>query len=273
MVAGRANPDHARRGGAHDLRTSARRQDPAMTLLHGFPSSSHDWAKVAPGRWRSATRCCSRPPRVRRVGQAGRPRLLDPRAGRPRRGALGAGGGDRDDHRRARLRGPVDAGAARPPREGALAVDLVAVHLLNGGLYPDLHRPEPVQTALLDPEQGPRISAGMTAEAMADALRPTFAPQFDHAAATAQTSGAPRARRELILHKLIRYMPDRETHGARWVDALENDGRAACLRVGDARPDLGRSHRRADPGADARPPRSPRSRTLPTGLRWRRPSG
>ena len=38
-------------------------------------------------------------------------------------------------------------------------VDLDAVHLLNGGLYPDVHRPQPVQLALLDPEQGPQISA------------------------------------------------------------------------------------------------------------------
>ena len=42
---------------------------------------------------------------------------------------------------------------------GALAVELDGVHLLNGGVYPDLHRPQPVQTALLDPEQGPQISA------------------------------------------------------------------------------------------------------------------
>jgi pimeloyl-ACP methyl ester carboxylesterase len=104
--------------------------------------------------------------------------------------------------------------------EGALAVDLVAVHLQNGGLYPDLHRPEPVQTALLDPEQGPRISAGMTAEAMADALRPTFAPQFDHAAASADIWRATE-RGGVILHKLIAYMPDRVTHARRWVDALE----------------------------------------------------
>ena len=38
--------------------------------------------------------------------------------------------------------------------EGRLALDLSALHLLNGGLYPDLHRPQPVQTALLDPQQG-----------------------------------------------------------------------------------------------------------------------
>ena len=48
--------------------------------------------------------------------------------------------------------------------EGRLAVELRQVHLLNGGLYPDLHRPEPVQTALLDPVQGPQVSAMMNAD-------------------------------------------------------------------------------------------------------------
>src|SRR5262249_56240453 len=37
---------------------------------------------------------------------------------------------------------------------GALAVELRAVHFMNGGIYPDLHRPQPVQEALLGPEQG-----------------------------------------------------------------------------------------------------------------------
>jgi hypothetical protein len=77
--------------------------------------------------------------------------------------------------------------------EGTLAVDLVTVFLLNGGLYPDLHRPEPVQIALLDPVQGPQISAAMTAEAMA-----------------AERAG-------VILHKLIAYIPTAgHTSGARW---------------------------------------------------------
>ncbi len=29
----------------------------SMTLLHGFPSSSHDWAKVAPALEAARTRC------------------------------------------------------------------------------------------------------------------------------------------------------------------------------------------------------------------------
>ena len=39
---------------------------------------------------------------------------------------------------------------------GTLAVDVRALHFMNGGVYPDLHRPQPAQVALLDPEQGPR---------------------------------------------------------------------------------------------------------------------
>jgi pimeloyl-ACP methyl ester carboxylesterase len=193
-----------------------------MTLLHGFPSSSHDWAKVA-------------------ALLADHHALLLP-------DFLGFGASDKpvdhdySIHEQADL---VEALWAREGinstvvvahdyavsvvqellarrLEGALAVELVAVHLLNGGLYPDLHRPEPTQTALLDAEQGPRISAQLTEELFVGALRPTFAEGFDAAAdsadiwrATSRNSG------QLIAHRLIRYMTDRAMHGERWVWALE----------------------------------------------------
>ncbi len=131
-----------------------------MTLLHGFPSSSHDWAKIAPQL--SADHA-----------------LLMP-------DLLGHGASDKPaDHDYSILEQAdlVEALWARERidrtvivahdysvtvtqellarrAENALNVELVAVHLLNGGLYPDLHRPQPVQTALADPEQGPQISAG-----------------------------------------------------------------------------------------------------------------
>src|SRR4051794_31498437 len=57
---------------------------------------------------------------------------------------------------------------------GTLAVDLRALHFLNGGLYPDLHRPQPAQVDLLDPEQGPQISAAMNGELFIAGLAPTF---------------------------------------------------------------------------------------------------
>src|SRR6185312_8290586 len=109
--------------------------------------------------------------------------------------------------------------------EGRLGVGLRALHLLNGGLYPELHRPQPVQTALLDPEQGPRISELVTEELFIAGLRPTFAEHYDAAtdsadiwAATSNQGG------ERIGHLLIRYIADRERHGARWTGALEATG-------------------------------------------------
>jgi len=106
--------------------------------------------------------------------------------------------------------------------EGALRVELEAVHLLNGGLYPELHRPEPVQTALLDPEEGPQIAAALNQEALTAALAPTFAPGTDVPAIGAQMwRGLARDDGHRILHLLIRYITDRRQHAERWVTALE----------------------------------------------------
>ena len=37
--------------------------------------------------------------------------------------------------------------------DGTLEVDIPFIVFLNGGLYPELHRPQPAQLMLLDPEQ------------------------------------------------------------------------------------------------------------------------
>lgn len=191
-----------------------------MTLLHGFPSCSYDWAAVAGPL---AERYALLLPDLLGFGASEKP-----------------ADHDYSIHEQADLvemlwtREGVKATIivahdysvtvaqellARRA-EGRLPVELVAVHLLNGGLYPDLHRPEPAQVALLDPVQGPQISAAMTAQAMAEVLRPTFAPGFDSAAASADIWRATE-RGGVILHKLIAYMTDRRTHERRWVTALE----------------------------------------------------
>jgi pimeloyl-ACP methyl ester carboxylesterase len=195
---------------------------PAMTLLHGFPSSSHDWARVV-------------------APLAARHALLLP-------DFLGFGASDKPAEHDYALHEQADLVEALWAREGvastllvahdyavsvvqellarraegALGVELVAVHLLNGGLYPDLHRPEPIQTALLDPEQGPRISEQLTEELLAEALRPTFAAGFDAAADSADIWRAlSHDDGQRIAHRLIRYMADRVLHAERWVTALE----------------------------------------------------
>jgi len=198
---------------------------PAMTLLHGFPSSSHDWAKAAPEL-------------------AARHTLLAP-------DFLGFGASEKPIGHRYSLHEQADLIEALWAAEGvsetvlvahdygvsvaqellaragerALAVELRGVLLMNGGLYPELHRPQPVQTALLDPEQGPRISELVTEELFIAGLAPTFAPGYDAAADSADIWAATSNQGgERIGHLLIRYIADRERHGARWTGALETTG-------------------------------------------------
>jgi pimeloyl-ACP methyl ester carboxylesterase len=194
----------------------------AMTLLHGFPSSSHDWAKIAPA-----------------LAERHSLLLFD---------FLGFGASQKPADHDYSLHEQADLVEAMWAREGisstilvahdyavsvtqellarrsegALAVDLLAVHLLNGGLYPDLHRRQPTQTALLDPEQGPRIGELINEELVVAGLRPTFAESFDAAADSADIwRSMSREDGQRIGHLLIRYITDREAHEERWVAALE----------------------------------------------------
>lgn len=191
----------------------------AMTMLHGFPSSSHDWAGIAP--------------------------TLAPHHALLMPDFLGFGASDKPSDHTYSLREQADLveslweleGVASTVvvahdygvsvaqellarrAEGRLGVELTAIRFLNGGLYPGLHRPEPTQLALLDPEQGPQISALINEELFAMALGPTFAPGFDASAdiwrATARDGG------QALAHRLIAYIPDRALHEERWVGALE----------------------------------------------------
>src|SRR5262245_23944910 len=193
-----------------------------MTLLHGFPSSSHDWAKVAPSL---AEHHALTMPDLLGFGASSKP----------------------SDHHYSLLE-QTDLVEALWVREGiestmvvahnysvsvaqelltrraagALAVDLRAVHFMNGGVYPDVHRPQPVQEALLDPEQGPQISAAMNGELFVTALAPTFPDGYDSAADAAaiwQSFNLHNGRRNA--HLLIRYIEDRRENAERWTTVLE----------------------------------------------------
>jgi pimeloyl-ACP methyl ester carboxylesterase len=194
---------------------------PSITLLHGFPSSSHDWAKLAPA--------------------LGGHSLLMP-------DFLGFGASDKPgDHRYSLLEQAdlveevwkhegihstrivahdyavsVAQELLARRAEGNLDVELEGVRLLNGGVYPELHRPQPLQVALLDPEQGPRISEMVNQELFVAGLAATFAPGFDAAEDSAEIwQATSRDSGERVSHLLIRYIADRQENGERWTSALE----------------------------------------------------
>ena len=193
-----------------------------MTLLHGFPSSSHDWARVAPPL---ATEHALLLPDFLGFGASDKPAdhaySLTEQADLIE--ALWAHEGVDSTVLVAHdYAVSVTQELLARRSEGASSVDIVAVHLLNGGLYPDLHRPEPIQTALLDPELGPQISAGITEEALTAALAPTFADGFDSASdSAAMWTTLSRDDGHRLLHLLIRYIVDRRDNEDRWVQALE----------------------------------------------------
>jgi pimeloyl-ACP methyl ester carboxylesterase len=195
---------------------------PPMTLLHGFPSSSHDYAKLAPKL-------------------ADRYSLLLP-------DFLGFGASDKPPEHRYSIVEQADlvqelwevegvesttvvahdyaVSVAQEllarRAEGQLDTELNAVVFMNGGLYPDLHRPQPVQTMLLDPEQGPQISAAMNEQLLVPGLEPTFAPGYDYEPDAKQIwLSLERDDGYRNLHLLIHYMTDRRDNEQRWVAALE----------------------------------------------------
>ncbi len=208
-------------GGRHAIFLRREGSGPFLTALHGFPSSSYDWARVAPALARERTLLM---PDLLGYGASAKPRehayeLLEQadlvealwRAQGVRRTALLA-----HDYSVSIAQELLARRA-----EGALDVALDRVVLLNGGLFPDLHRPEPAQLALLDPVQGPRLAAAIEETLFTAGLVPTFAAGFDAAAdSLAMWRALGREDGQRVVHLLIRYIPERERHAERWTAAL-----------------------------------------------------
>ncbi len=193
-----------------------------LTLLHGFPTSSHDWCEVAEGL-----------PEVDLV-------TFD---------FLGFGDSDKPRDHVYSIHEQADVveavwkhhGVTRTffaahdyavsvaqellarRAEGRLTVELLGAVFLNGGIYPDLHRALPAQAALLDPERGPLIGQVVTEETFIASLLVTFAPERPPSAETLHEMWCGVANRDgqHIGYRLIQYINDRKRHAARWAAALE----------------------------------------------------
>jgi pimeloyl-ACP methyl ester carboxylesterase len=210
-------------GGTHDVFVRRSGTGPAMTLLHGFPSSSHDWAAVAD---RLGASYALLMPDFLGFGASDKPRdhvySIGEQADLVE--ALWAAEGVTATRLVAHDYAVSVAQELLCRRAaGTLGVELERVDFLNGGIYPDLHRPEPVQTALLDPEQAPAVSAMFSADLVAGALTPTFSPGHDLAQDAADIwASLARDDGHLNAHLLIRYITDRQQNAARWTEVLES---------------------------------------------------
>lgn len=91
---------------------------------------------------------------------------------------------------------------------------------LNGGVYPELHRPVEVQELLRSPH-GAELAAALGADDLAGGLQQVCVLPLD--ALLVADLAAAAARREGLanLHLLMGYVDDRQVHRDRWVTAME----------------------------------------------------
>ena len=233
-------------------RVAGREDAPWLTLLHGYPTCSWDWSPVADT-----------------LAEARRLLMPD---------FLGFGDSDKPAdhdysiHEQADLTEAlwrrhgiertalvvhdyaVSVGQELLARhaEGALGVEIERIAFLNGGLYPDMHRALLAQQLLLNPRTGPIVTRTMSERTLGRAFRRIFAHRAvgrRDARALARPLSSRRRPHPAPADPLHRRPP--RARGA--LDRRPRaDGRAAAVRLGDARPGLRRAHGRADRGTGAR---------------------
>lgn len=207
-------------------------QGPALTLLHGFPSSSYDYAAVAPAL-------------------AGRHRLLlldflgfgdsDKPAGHDysllEQADLVEALWRRQDLRETRLVAH-DYGATvalellARQAQGRLGARVSAVLLMNAGLDLEAYRPRLIQRLLQRPVLGALISRLLSERSFSRSFAAVFAPAHQPAAAELHEHWLAVSRRggARIAHRLIRYIGERHRHRERWERAFaECDVPLSCV--------------------------------------------
>ena len=202
-------------------RVAGRDDAPWLTLLHGYPTCSFDWAPVADA-----------------LAEERRLLIFD---------FLGFGDSDKPAGHDYSIEEQADLteelwrrnGVERTAlvvhdyavsvgqellarrADGRLEVEIERIAFLNGGLYPDMHRALLVQKLLLHPRTGPLLAKRLNEAGFLRGLRRVFATPpsreelHEHWLAIARHDG------HRIQHRLIRYIEDRRRNEARWTGALE----------------------------------------------------
>ncbi|MDR9750064.1 alpha/beta hydrolase [Pseudomonas sp. SZMC_28357] len=115
-------------------------------------------------------------------------------------------------------------------------IELASCVFLNGGLFPETHRPLLAQKLLLSP-LGWMFGRAFSRDALVKSFRQIFGPntrpsesEMDDFWRLVESHHGPR-----IMHKLISYIPERRVHRDRWVSAMQQD--EVPLRVIDGEVD------------------------------------
>jgi pimeloyl-ACP methyl ester carboxylesterase len=228
---------------------------PSLLLIHGYPTSSWDWSALWP---RLAERF-----RLVAVDMAGfglsdksasdypiatQADILEAALGRRGVKAAHVFAHDYGD--------TVAQELLARHNEGRLGFAMQSLVMLNGGLFPEMHRARPIQKLGLTPF-GFLVGAVMTRASMRRALDRIFGPATK--ASVEEIDGHWRMINEgggrRVLHRLLSYIPQRRDNRARWVGALQSASIPMRLIDGGADPVSGAHlyhyYRQTVPDADA----------------------
>jgi pimeloyl-ACP methyl ester carboxylesterase len=122
--------------------------------------------------------------------------------------------------------------------EKALAVDITAVLWMNGGLYPDLHRPTIGQQLMSDPDSGADIAANITEDLFLGGIEGTWGQRvpFDRDDVREMYRSMSEAGGVQMMHSLLHYLADRRAYEARWRRSLETSDVPSTFVWGDLDP-------------------------------------
>ena len=111
---------------------------------------------------------------------------------------------------------------SRSQQAGGGVVTLRSIVFLNGGLFPETHRPRPIQKLLLSP-LGPLVSRLFNERGFRKSFSAVFGPDTKPSAAELAAFWQLVAYNDggRIMHELIRYILDRRQHRERWLSAMQ----------------------------------------------------
>ena len=231
-------------------------QKPWLLLIHGFPTSSWDWSALWPDLEKQFNLAAldmlgfglsDKPTNIQYsiINQADLQEAL--------LSELGVGEAHLFVHDYGNTVGQELLARAN---EGSLSFSLKSLCFLNGGLFPEQHRARFIQKLGLTPF-GPLVGILLTKNGLRKSFDEIFGPdtkaseiEIDgHWALMNENSG----RR--VLHKLLRYIPERRANRTRWVGALK-DARAPLRLIDGGRDPVSGEHlyhyyREEVPNADA----------------------
>ena len=206
----------------HDIFTRAEGSGEPLLCVHGFPTASYDWAKIAPALIAAGFRVYALD--LIGFGFSAKPKSFD--YGVAAYADLCAAFLAREGVTRAKLLAhdlgdTVAQELLARQRGGALAVRFERACLLNGGLFPETHRARASQK-LLASRLGPLFARAIDFPRFAGGMRAICARPLADDEVRAMWTLVLENGGKAVMPALISYMAERRLNRARWVGAISD---------------------------------------------------